>query len=79
VFVHLSIHRHIHPTYISTYYIPACLHEIKYDEYNIESFDLTPIEIVPKADTAIESKKLRLEREIFWIDTLDTMRTTRTK
>ena len=47
--------------------------EIKYDEYNIESFDLTPIEIVPKADTAIESKKLRLERETFWIDTLDTM------
>jgi hypothetical protein len=30
--------------------------EIKYDD--IESFDLTPIEIVPKADTAIESKKL---------------------
>jgi len=47
--------------------------EIKYDEYNIESFDLTPIEQVPKSDTIIESKKLRLERETFWIDTLDTM------
>ncbi len=32
---------------------------IKYDGYKIESFDLTPIEIVPKG-TAIESNKTQI-------------------
>ena len=48
--------------------------DIKFNNYNIESFTLTPIEQVPMLNTNREdSKKLGLERETFWIDTLDTL------
>ena len=42
--------------------------EIKFNKYNIESFTLTPM-----LNTKEDSKKLRLERETFWIVTLDTL------
>ena len=47
--------------------------DIKFNKYNMESFTLTPIEQVPMLNTKEDSKKLRLERETFWIDTLDTL------
>ena len=47
--------------------------DIKFSKYNMESFTLTPIEQVPMLNTKEDSKKLRLERETFWIDTLDTL------
>ena len=47
--------------------------DIKFNKYDMESFTLTPIEQVLMLNTKEDSKKLRLERETFWIDTLDTL------
>ena len=47
--------------------------DIKFNKYNIESCILTPIEQVLMLNTKEDRNKLRLEREIFLIDTLDTL------